>query len=229
MDIKSLYEKLRFRLRRNLSGYTPDNGGFVEMFNLNNWDKFLPWFPKEWYSDDNVRDVDGHIEVIVPADGKTVGLMMSKFSFKYGTIRALIKAPDLKGVWSAFWLFDTNGMPEHDFEFCGQETHTVNVTHHWGYSYDNNNKKSTLHNPRTNKNFNPTTEYNWYEIEKTPYKVVYRVNGVTVKVMRRGLSSGESKVIINAGTGSYCGSEENQPLPRDGAMKVKSIKLYKNK
>ncbi len=229
MDIKSLYEKFRFSLRRNLNGYTPDNSGFVEMFNLNNWDKFLPWFPKEWYSDDNVRDIDGRIEVIVPADGETVGLMMSKFSFKYGTIRALIKAPDLKGVWSAFWLFDTNGLPEHDFEFCGQETNTVNVTHHWGYAYENNDKKSTLHNSRTNKNFHPTTEYNWYEIEKTPYKVVYRINGITVKVMRKGLSSGESKVIINASTGSYCGSEDNQALPQDGIMKVKSIKLYKNK
>jgi len=229
MDIKSLYEKFRFRLRLKIPKYsdiiTTDN--YIDMSDLSNWGKRLVWFPKEWYSDDNIIENDDNIEVIAPTHGENSGLIISKFTFKYGTIRALLKAPDIKGVWSAFWLFDTNGMPEHDFEFCGQETHTVNVTHHWGYEYVGNDKKSTLHNARTNKHFNPTTEYNWYEIEKTPYKVIYRINGIVVKVKKRGISSGESRVIFNAGTGSYCGSEKNQPLQKKGIMYIKSIELDK--
>ena len=252
MDLKSLYEKWKFRLMLCFPEYTnesikyegeydyifahnvtfgnmPYKKGWVKDYTSTDpmFRKSIKWFPSTNYSDKNVTVLDGTINIHCPSDGMTEGAMVSNFTFKYGTVRALIKAPNVKGVWSAFWLFDENGMPEHDFEFCGQEKHTVNVTHHWGITYDDNNKKSTLHNARRNKNFNPTTEYNMYEIEKLPYKVTYKINGVVVKVMRKGISSGNSRLLFTAGTGIYCGSEKNQPLNKNGIMSIKSIELYK--
>ncbi len=253
MDIRSLIEKIRFSLRLMFPKYLkynhvprgiltsypdikfgnlPYKREWIKVYKTDDpsFRKSIPWYLASRYSDANIRyDLHGELKVIAPKDGKTEGVIMSNFTFKYGTVRAIIKTTDVSGVWSAFWLFDKNGMPEHDFEWCGQQKHSVHVTQHWGYDYDNNDKKSTLHNTRTNYRFNPTSEYNTYEIEKSPYKTIYRINGVVVKTMKHGLSSGESYIIFGVHTGSYCNSKPNQVLSKDAVMSIRSIELFKIK
>jgi beta-glucanase (GH16 family) len=133
-------------------------------------------------------------------------------------VSALIRLPEEQGAWSAFWLFGETGLPENDvFEHCGGEQY-VNVTHHWGYGYDNPElKKHTEWNKR--RNINPN-EWNLYEIEISPYKTIYRINNKVVRSMKRGTSSDRRHILLTCGWGDYCGG--NSP---DAYMEVKWLTL----
>jgi hypothetical protein len=179
-----------------------------------------PW-DQEGFTRDNIHLTDSCIEIWARTDG-TKGVLFSNFKFKYGIVKALVKLPDVEGAWSAFWLF--RGMPELDiFEHCGQWKNQVSVTHHWGYSYERGMKKSTLNNERYNKSFKPTEQYYVYEVEVTPYEVIYRINGEITLIMTKGIPSHEQHIILNVSTGDYCG---DIPLKKDAVMKVKWIKVF---
>jgi len=179
-----------------------------------------PWDQKEFIRD-NINLTDSCIEIKAKPDG-TKGVLFSNFKFKYGIVRAMIKLPNSEGAWSAFWLF--NGMPELDiFEHCGQWKNQVTVTHHWGYEYEKGMKKSTLHNERFNKSFSPTEQYYIYEVEVTPYEVIYRINGEVTRIMTEGVPSHEQHIILGVTTGEYC---DDIPLKEDAVMKIKWIKVY---
>ena len=153
-------------------------------------------------------------------------VLFSNFKFKYGTIRALIKVPNVPKAWSAFWIF--RGMPEMDiFEHCGGRTNEVNVTHHWGCDYGSGGKKSTLHNERYNKDFKPRDEYYLYEVTVTPYEVVYKINGVVTKTMTTGIPSHDGHIIFNVtAEGSYCGTVPTSGLTDDATMEIKWLEVY---
>ena len=170
---------------------------------------------------ENIHLTDSCIEIWARKDG-TEGVLFSNFKIKYGIVKALVKLPDVEGAWSAFWLF--RGMPELDiFEHCGQWKNQVSVTHHWGYSYEKGMKKSTLNNERYNESFKPTEQYYVYEVEVTPYEVIYRINGEVTRVMTEGIPSHEQHIILNVSTGDYC---DDIPLKKDAVMKVKWIKVF---
>jgi beta-glucanase (GH16 family) len=180
----------------------------------------FPWDQEE-FSQENIHLTDSCIEIWAKTDG-TEGVLFSNFKIKYGIVKALVKLPNVEGAWSAFWLF--RGMPELDiFEHCGQWKNQVSVTHHWGYSYEKGMKKSTLNNERYNKSFKPTEQYYVYEVEVTPYEVIYRINGEVTRIMTEGIPSHEQHIILNVSTGDYCG---DIPLKKDAVMKVKWIKVF---
>jgi len=156
--------------------------------------------------------------------------IQSNFTVKYGTVRALIKLPSIKGAWSAFWGF--GGLPEMDIlEHCGGWKHKVSVTHHWGYDYNNvpnpHGKKMTRYNARYNRNFNPTKDFYLYEVELSPYKIVYRINGIKVRTLKRHLSSGENVVIFDVTKGNYCQSSIDTELKEDATMVVDFLEVFK--
>jgi len=191
----------------------------------------LPW-DQQGSSSDNITLVDNEIVLTKPKEQNSKdAYLCSNFRIKYGTVRALIKTPNVKGIWSAFWLFGETGAPEHDiFEHCGGWKNEVAVTHHWGYDYENvRGKKSTLWNGRKNKNFYPTEDYYLYEVELTPYKTIYRINGMTVRTVRRGLSSGDNVVLLDVTKGQYCGVDPSVATDGDGIMKVKYLEIFKIK
>lgn len=180
----------------------------------------LPW-DQEGSPRENINLTDSCIEIWARKDGSK-GYLFSNFKIKYGIVKALVKLPDVEGAWSAFWLF--RGMPELDiFEHCGQWKNQVSVTHHWGYTYEKGMKKSTLQNERFNESFKPTEEYNIYEVEVTPYEVIYRINGIVTRVMTEGVPSHEQHIILDVVTGDYC---DDIPLKEDAVMKVKWIKVF---
>ena len=156
--------------------------------------------------------------------------IQSNFRIKYGTVRALIKLPNVKGAHSAFWLF--GGLPEMDvLEHCGGWENKVSVTHHHGYDYNNvpnpKGKKMTHNNARYNKKFKPRDEFYLYEVELSPYKIVYKINGVKVRTLKRGLSSGENKVIFDVVKNSYCQTTTESVLDDDAVMIVDFLEVYK--
>jgi len=180
----------------------------------------------------NIKIFQDKIELTQPKDEEKDAFIQSNFTFKHGTVRAIIKLPKVKGAWSAFWLFGENGMPEHDIlEQCGDWENKVSVTHHWGYDYNNvpnpRGKKMTRNNKRYNKNFRPTEDYYLYEVELSPYKVVYRINGIKVRTMKKGVSSSQQRVIFSVTKGNYCQSKTTSILKDDAAMSVKRLELWK--
>ena len=194
----------------------------------------LPWDDKGEYSPDNVIQTADGIQVIARKEEGigTYGALWSNFTIKYGIIRAKIKLPFVKGSWTAFWTF--NGLPESDiFEHCGDWHNRVTSTHHWGYDYNNNEppepnygKKSTTNNERVNRKFRPAQRYYIYEIEITPYKMIWRINGRKVRVMKKGISN-TTHILLTSVKGSYCGSGKYDGLLKDAIMNVEWIKVYR--
>ncbi len=166
------------------------------------WRWNMPW-NHEGYSKDNIEHTDKGVKIWA-RNGKE-GCLHSNFHFKYGIVTAKIRLPKEEGAWSSFWIIGESGLPEYDVvEHCGGEQY-VNVTQHWGYNYDSSSyKKSTLHNKRRGVNPN---DWNLYQVEITPYKTIYRINGKVVRKMKRGTSSGERLVLLTCGWGTYCGGK----------------------
>ena len=256
MDIKSWIEKQRFRRRRCLPEWhdnlTKPEGeyqyydmsqvsigtldwidGYEKLYDEQTDPMFMsgaPWASEGDYNADwLVQGISG-LSLVMPKEtnGQTA-MLSSNFSIKYGTIRALIKLPDVAGAYSAFWLFGKQGAPECDIlEACGHEWNKVHVTHHWGYDYEDIwGKKSTLHNDRYNRRFKPTEKYYMYEIELSPYKVVYRINGVIVKIMKEGIPSDKQRIIFSLTKGSYCDSSHDEPLDSVARMKIRFLEVFK--
>lgn len=203
--------------------------GWTKNYNEDKDPLFVPWRPwnSELSSIDNIKH-EGKLLTLTQhkEPNSKDAYMESNFTIKYGTVRALIKLPNVTGAWSAFWLFGKNGMPEHDIiEHCGEWENEVAVTHHWGYDYEENRgKKSTINNGRYNKNFKPTDNYYLYEVELTPYKVTYRINGIKVRTLTKHLSSGENVIIFDVTRGKYCG---NKALARNAKMEISFLEIWK--
>ena len=166
------------------------------------WRWSMPW-NHEGYSRDNIEHTANGVKIWA-RNGKE-GCLHSNFHFKYGIVTALIRLPKEEGAWSAFWITGASGLPEYDvLEHCGGEEY-VNVTQHWGYNYDSSvYKKQTTHNKR--KNVNPF-DWNLYQVEVTPYKIIYRINGKVVRTMKQGISSDKMRVLLTCGWGDYCGGK----------------------
>ena len=185
----------------------------------------LPW-DQDGFDAQNITQIPGeYLKLTKPAGVHTKdALLYSNFSMKHGTVRALVKMPKVKGAFSAFWLFD--GLPELDIlEHCGQWKRKYACTHHWGYDYgEDYGKKSTLHNTRFNFKLNFNSDWYVLEAEVSPYKVVYKINGVKVRSVKRGVPSGELHIILNVGYGEYCNSKEG--VIEDADLLVKWVKTY---
>lgn len=187
----------------------------------------LPWFSDQSSPDNVIQDTNG-IKLICrkEAGDKKEGVIYSNFTIKYGTVQVLARFPDVEGAWSAIWLFA--GLPEYDFEHCGQWDEMVTATAHWGFDYSGlYGKKSTLHNERQNKTFRPAKDYYLYEIYVSPYKIVWYINGMKTREMKRGISSHDQHLIISVGKGEYCGSDPKGELTKDAKLFVKWVKVFK--
>jgi len=186
----------------------------------------LPWY-KDLSSIDNLIQDENGIQIIARKESGygTHGILWSNFKFKYGFIRAKIKLPSVYGAFAAFWTF--GGTPESDiFEHCGNWNNKVSVTHHWGFDYgERYGKKSTTHNSRMNKKFKPTEKFYIYEIEINPYKLIWRINGIKVRVMKKGIPGNDNHIIINVGKG--CGVNKFDSLSNDAIMNVEWLKIYR--
>lgn len=247
MDIRSAIEKAWFRLayhRKEINtpkgtlrtymmadatiGNLPWKSGYIRKYSEYIDPMFrdsLPWEINQSNPDGISQAYAGVMLTQAKEPNTNKAILYSNFTIKYGTIRALIKLPNIKGAWSAFWLFGDNGMPEHDIlEQCGQWNNRVNVTHHYGFNYDN--KKSTLHNGRINRKFNPNV-FNLYEVELTPYKTTYKINGFVTKVMKHGISSSQHHIIFSVTKGSYCDSGNMYEMTEDATMIVHKLEVFK--
>ena len=188
----------------------------------------VPWDVDDT-SENNIIQQPTHMDIITrkEAGRGNDGILYSNWTIKYGTIQVLAKLSDIQGAFSAIWLYGKDGLPEFDFEHCGQWNNQVTATGHWGYDYDYYGKKSTLHNERKNRKFYPTDEYHLYEIELSPYETIWRINGLDVRRTKEGANAGKQHLILSIGKVEYCGSEENGTLSEDAKMEVRWVRTFK--
>lgn len=187
----------------------------------------VPWDADDT-SKNNIEQHNQKMDIVArKEEGKgNNGVLWSNWGFKHGTIQVLAKFPNIEGAFSAIWMFD--GLPEMDFEHCGQWKNQVTSTSHQGFDYDGPyGKKSTLHNERKNRKFKPTDQYYLYEIYLSPYEMIWYINGLAVRKVCDGISNRDQHLILSVGKGEYCGSVEDGSLPEDARMSVKWVRTFK--
>ena len=132
------------------------------------------------------------------------GAIHSQRGYKYALFNYLAMLPRTRGVWSGLWTFGVNGLPEVDFEHCGEWRRKVAATFHWGYKYEPNCKKQTRNNIiQGAKYFKPRSRYYMYSIEMTPYDVNWYINGIKVKTMDFGVDN-DQRFMATCVVGDYC-------------------------
>jgi len=203
------------------------------------WRNGLPWEhygvykgsdPKRVFIKDNKLNlvVDWNKDYNCP----TRGLLYSNFDIKHGIFRIRAKVSSIDGIGSALWTFGDNGMPEIDIlETCGQRCKKISNIHHWGYDYEKKlGKTSTLNNSLSSSNFKPSEEFYVYEIEFTPYKIIWRINGVVTKVEKRGIPTNKQHLILSVCQSERCGNSkfENLGIYPSG-MEVDWVEVIKYK
>jgi len=127
-----------------------------------------------------------------------------------GSTMALIRFSSSPGAWSGFWTIDDvkdgttfNILPEYDFEHCGSWIDRITATLHWGKNYED--KKQTSYNRvKGGRKFRPTKYYYIYEFDWNPYRLKWKINGLTVRYERRGISTNARRAILSCGFGDYC-------------------------
>lgn len=163
---------------------------------------------------------DSYLSLFTTPQGENMYLE-SNFKLKYGSIRICARMPDTGGCWSALWT--TDSLPECDIiEHCGSRI-GFNVTHHWGESYAAGEHKQTRSNYRENIGLN-LHDWNVYELHRYHNKVVYKINGVTTRIVRgSAVPNNEHRLIMNITNGwNYC--ERSVPQFTD-CMDIKWIEI----
>ena len=174
--------------------------------NLAYWHKGLWWAlpPPSKQVDENIAVVDGELVItLTKLDSVTYGAanLISKRDLPaYCLVRALVRWDSSPGLWVApFWLFGSGY--EYDLEACGGDPNRVSFTaHKWGKGIHEQTKGNAIRH----KKLEPTKKYYLLEIEKTPRAIYWKVNGVTVKRVKKWVVEGEQLLIIGAGAGTYC-------------------------
>lgn len=180
------------------------------------WRYNLPW-DQQLYDKGNIIETKEGLQ-IWRRNGKD-GMLYSNFTFKYGVVKGTFKLPQTPGLWSAFWLYGENGMPEHDiFEHCGGDD-MVSVTYHHGY--DDEHKKQSRMNKRAK--IKPG-EWNDFMIDITPYWSKFYVNGKLVRKVKEK-NGDEHHILMDCKIGDYC-DYQGEP---EGYLLVKGLTVVKYK
>lgn len=151
------------------------------------------------------------------------GVLYSNFAYKYPVFRVIAKLPEGKGMWSAIWTIGSLGMPEIDIEHCSSWMNSVTSTIHWGYDYKRGYKKQKGNKIKA-KSFNPTVNYYCYEIEVTPYSVIWKINGIMIQKYKNPVPDDLLHLIIGTGMGTYC---DTTGFSKYSTMKVSEVQVLK--
>ena len=164
------------------------------------------WGNDEWQlytnSSDNIRVEDGNLVISAvwdssyTAPGKRDDSITSariktqnKFSFKYGKVRAKIKAPTGTGMWPAFWMLGNNietaGWPN-----CGEidimeispllhgENTTMSTMHWWDESLGDAGAYNT-YGTSYDLNESLSDDYHIYEVEWDEQRIMGKIDNIT--------------------------------------------------
>lgn len=225
--------------------YNNYNLSMSERFdNLDNWDLIAPWgsfntlVPNSNYAfyPECVQLSTAGVEInaVKQDEYNKAGMLYSKWSFVYGKLISKIQFDDKPGSWQAFWLLSDNQqkdyrnidylLPEFDFEYCGNWKHSISATQHYGYDYES--KRSTRRNKISGLKFYPGNKFYEYAFEITPYRVIWRINGIAVKIMYRAASSNLKRVLLDNKTSTKSGYCSYNYLGPESKTKVAFVKLY---
>ena len=179
---------------------------------------------------------------------------LGKFAFKYGTLEARIKLPDVaNGLWPAFWMMGNNfgevGWPQ-----CGEtdilevgykaaiDDGTVNKSvsaalHWWHESGDWSDWLQADFSDHTTISTNFYEDYHSFKCEWTPSEIVISIDDIeyfTMDITDPNLSEfhNPNYIIMNLAVGGFNFVEITDPAqitaPFPGKMYVDYVRLYEN-
>lgn len=174
---------------------------FEDNFNGNRLDKKY-WYNYRWWGnyDENAYIDSGNVKVengylvlqlerdftYYPPYNTTAAYACSKIFFRYGIIEAKIKIPDVRGCWSAFWLYgsEIHGDEIDIFEqYWLSNPHKVNLKstiHHSGEDVSNSNK---FDRDFINNKWHTYT-LTWDDINEEKAKIKIHIDGEKVAEFR---------------------------------------------
>ena len=176
-------------------------------------------------------------------------LTQGRFAFKYGTLEARIKMPDIaNGLWPAFWLLGNNFGPA-DWPFCGETdivelgsrsaldaglaNRRLNAAAHW-----DNNGDYASHAVFTDAAVNLNEDYHLYKLSWTPTMMRAYLDGA--EFWSLDISNPQSRfldefhqpafIVLNLAIGGWNYVKINEPggitAPFPAQMVVDWIRLY---
>jgi beta-glucanase (GH16 family) len=214
----------------------------------------------EWYtnSTNNVRIANGNLIIEARrenSNGKpfTSGRIKTagKVSFKYGTLEARIKVPQVSnGLWPAFWLLGlTGGDWPHNGETdilemgsaaaiaAGKANRNVSATLHWWTDNPGGYTGAASYGRDTTAGVDLNNDYHLYKLVwDTQFITVYLDNSPFYKIDLtggNGLNAFQNPfyIILNLAVGGNfpgIGSDANITAPLPGDMMIDYIRLYQD-
>ena len=237
-------------ISKRQSDYNEYNRGMLEYFtDTRYWRKISPWYrygkrvPNSNYAFELdciqllYSEAGVQISAMYHLGYNKAGMLYSRWAFVYGKLIGKIQFDDIPGSWQAFWILSDNEqrdyrdndylLPEFDIEYCGTWKHSITATMHCGYSHKSN--RSTRRNRIIGLNFYPGKRFYAYEFDISPYRVIWRINGIAVKIKYRAASSNLKRVLLDNKTTTKKGYCQHDFLGPESKMKVAFVKLYHHK
>jgi beta-glucanase (GH16 family) len=122
----------------------------------------------------------------------TSGKISSKFSIKYGTVEASIKAAPGQGMWSAFWMLGTDFRTGTNWPDTGEIDIMEHIYKNDTLKKNTNMVLTTIHAPENSGENGPTKtisgpdyskDFHKYSIEKTPNQISFFIDDKEVFVV----------------------------------------------
>ncbi|KAJ1667353.1 putative glycosidase CRH2 [Coemansia sp. RSA 1813] len=135
------------------------------------------------YEPSNAAISNGELEMtlVKQSDGKGFGAtVINTRAIQYGTVSTVMKSGCLSGgVVSSFIIRNNDVGDEIDFEFVGADKMTVQSNYYW---HDQLDYTKMVKSPQVS---DTTTNYHTYQIEWTPDKIVWSVDGNAFRTVNR--------------------------------------------
>lgn len=191
----------------------------------------------QYYTEDNAIVEDGNLVITARAEeingyeySSSRIKTQDNFQFQYGRVEARAKLPEGAGTWPAIWMLGSNFA-----EVGWPESGEIDIMEHVGN--DQNNIHGTLHYPGRSagnadggsmKIENASSEFHIYEMEWSPERIVFLVDGQVYHTYENTADSPFHQdffLILNVAMGGTFGGEID-PAFEESSMEVDYIKVF---
>jgi hypothetical protein len=151
----------------------------------------------------------------------TSGMINSAESFrqKYGIFRAKVKVGATYPMKHAFWMVTSRISPEIDiFSFENKSSRKVQLTNYWG-QFNSEEKIGVKKKKLTGPDF--SNDYYIFSLEWKPGKLIWKINGITVKKEAHGVPDEPLFMIMNSGV-----QDDGEDHDFPGQLQIDWVEAY---
>lgn len=151
----------------------------------------------------------------------TSGMINTAESFRqqYGIFRAKVKIGNAHPMKHSFWMVPERISPEIDiFSFNTKSSHKVELANYWGL-FNSEEKIGVKRKKLAGPDF--SDDFYIFSLEWKPGKLIWKINGVTVKQEKHGVPNEPLFMIMNSGV-----QEEGEDQDYPGELQVDWVEAY---